>query len=159
MARKSVDSVAPAEVKPSAIKAGTTTEVSVLAECAALKAIVDKAYAEGVLMDDAEKYAARFLSAQMLIAEELQRVDLEARMRKNGVKAAKASIWIAAATKDEKKPSDKFLDSIVDSDVAARAEQEAYDRVDSYKESLSLYLGVFKDGHIYMRGIAKGRYE
>lgn len=132
---------------------------SIRRECEALKRILDKAYQEPTLMGDAEMLAARFLSAQMLIADELRKVDLDSRMKKNGVKALKAATWYAAATADEKKPSDKLLDSVVDKDSLVQAEQDKYDRADAYRENLQTYLGIFKDAHIYFRGIAKGRYE
>lgn len=132
---------------------------NIVQECEALKGIVARAYQEPILMDEAERLAARFLNAQMLIAEELRTSDLDARMRKNGLKAVKASVYMAAATAGEKKPSEGFLENLVTKDSVVQREQDAYDRADSYKESLTIYLGIFKDAHIYFRGIAKGRYD
>lgn len=131
----------------------------ILVECEELKEIVDRAYRESVLIDEAEKLAARFLSAQMLIADELRRADLDARMRKNGVKTLKAAIWYEAATKEDKKPSDKQLDALVERDSLVSKEQKAFDQADVYCECLNNYLNIFKDAHIYFRGISRGRYE
>lgn len=121
--------------------------------------IVDQAYNEGVTMEAAERYAARFLSAQLHVAEELAQMDLDARMKKNGLKAIKSSVYMAAATATEKKPSEGFLENTVNLDPLVSNAQERFDTSDSRKESLSLYLGIFKDAHIYFRGIAKGRFE
>lgn len=127
-----------------------------LAEC---RRIITEAYESAVMMSDAELHAARFLGMQMLVADELAKADLDSRMRKNGVKALKAAIWFDAATKDEKKPSDKQLDATVDKDPKVQDEQRAYDGADARREALYNWLGILKDGHIFFRGIAKGKYE
>jgi hypothetical protein len=124
-----------------------------------LKSQVEKAYSHGVSIEDAERFAAKCLSAQITIAEELITADLDARMKKNGVKAIKAAIWHEAATKDEKKPSDKMLDSIVDMNKLVQDEQAGFDRADAEKDNLNVLLGIFRDAHIYFRSISKNAYN
>ena len=121
--------------------------------------IIELAYTEGVTIGDAEKYAAKFLHAQILIANELKEVDLDARMRKSGVKAIRAAVYLEEVKKNEKKPSDTLLEAIVNSTKLVQDEQDAFDASEVKRNELDNYLNVFKDAHIYMRGIAKGKYE
>lgn len=155
MARKTVGSPG-SEHKPSEHSAAPVSSDS---EFGALRAIVERAHAEGTTLDEAEKLAARFLAAQMQVAEELASLDLEARVKKNGLKAIKSAAYMAEATKGEKKPSEGFLENVVNLDKTVAVAQDTFDRADARKESLLLYMGIFKDAHIYFRGIAKGRFE
>jgi hypothetical protein len=120
---------------------------------------VQRAYEEGVSIEEAERLAAKFLGAQMKVAEELASVDLDARMKKNGMKATRSAVYMAAATAVEKKPSEGFLENTVNLDKMVQGAQERFDAADARKEALSIYLGIFKDAHIYFRGIAKGNYS
>jgi hypothetical protein len=148
MARKTVDG-SPSEQASSEIHN----------EFGELAADVQRAYDEGVSLEEAERLAAKFLGAQMRIAEELARVDLDARMKKNGLKAIKSRVYMDAATSGDKKPAENFLENLVNLSTDVCVSQDMYDESDSRKESLSVYLGIFKDAHIYFRGIAKGKYE
>lgn len=120
-----------------------------------LKRQVESAYESGVTVEDAERFAAKCLGAQITIAEALAVADLDSRMKKNGVKAVKAAIWHRAATDGDKKPSDKMLDAIVDMDKIVQDEQRSFDIADSHKDSLKVLLDIFKDGHIYFRNIGR----
>ncbi len=124
-------------------------------EFEALKVQVLKAYEQGVTVEDAERFAAKCLGAQMKLAEDLELSDLDARMRKNGLKAVKAAIWHDAATSGDKKPSDKALDAIVDMNKLVQDEQNAFDRADAHKDSLEVYLNIFRESHIYFRNIGR----
>lgn len=120
---------------------------------------VQRAYDEGVTMEQAERLAAKFLGAQLKVAEELASIDLDSRMKKNGLKAIKSAVYMQAATAGEKKPSEGFLENTVNLSKDVSDAQDRFDASDARKESLSIYLGIFKDAHIYFRGIAKGRFE
>lgn len=124
-----------------------------------LKKQVEQAYESSVTMEEAERFAAKCLSAQLSIAEQLSKADLDSRFKKNGLKALKAAIWHESATQGDKKPSDKHLDAMVDMNKLVQTEQSEFDKADSYKESLYILLGIFKDAHIYFRGISKGSYN
>lgn len=147
MARKSVELAQEQEVS------------KIHNEFGELAADVQRAYEEGTPIEEAERLAAKFLGAQMKVAEELAAVDLDSRMKKNGLKATKSAVYMAAATAGEKKPSEGFLENTVNLDSGVAQAQERFDTADARKEALTIYLGIFKDAHIYFRGIAKGRYE
>jgi hypothetical protein len=121
--------------------------------------IVKEAYETGVTMEEAERHAARFLEAQLSVAAELARLDLDTRMRKNGMKAARAKVYLDIVNAAEKKPTETYIDSQVTLDHNVCAVQDLYEKSDARKESLALYFGIFKDAHVYFRGIAKGRFE
>jgi hypothetical protein len=124
-----------------------------------LVVLVKAAYESGTTMEEAERHAARFLEAQMNIAAELAKLDLDARMKKNGMKAAKAQVYIDLCAATEKKPSDIYLEQQVALSKIANTAVDLYEHADARRENLMLYLGIFKDAHIYFRGIAKGGFS
>lgn len=124
-----------------------------------LKREIERAYNGDVTIDEAERLAARFLMAQMEVAQELSIADLDARMKKNGLKTHKAFVYMEAATKGDKKPSEGFLENHIALDPGYQLAQRDFDSAENRRESMQLYLGIFKDAHIYFRGISKGRYE
>lgn len=138
----------------------TKTQISLLeSEIEALREIVQAAYSESVTISEAEKLAARCLHAQMLIAEDLKSSDLDSRMKKNGVKAVRAKVYMEEVAKHEKKPAEGLLDHVLALNDKCNKEQDAYDSAEVKKSYLETYLGIFKDGHIFFRGIAKGKFE
>lgn len=127
--------------------------------CQALQDKIQAAYTEGVSMEDAEKLAGEFLFAQMRVSDALKTADLDARMRKSGVKAVKATVYLDTVQSAEKKPTEAQLAAIVDTNALASAEQNAYDTAEVEKASLERYYDIFLNAHIFFRGVAKGRFE
>lgn len=127
--------------------------------CQQLEDKIRAAYLEGVTLEDAEKLAAEFLYAQMAVSEELKKADLDSRMRKSGLKAVKAAVYLDECKKSDKKPSDTYLEQILNTTDLVGKEQDAFDLAEVERDSLSRYYDIFLNAHIYMRGIAKGRFE
>lgn len=127
--------------------------------CLELKEEIKKVYGFGVTLEEAEKLAAKFLHAQFEVSEQLKSANLNSRMRKSGIKSIRAAVYLEAATKTEKKPSDTYLDALVNSDKLVSGEQEALDTSEVLHQSLQNYFDIFKEGHIFFRGVAKGRFE
>lgn len=127
--------------------------------CEELTGHIKSASEANVTMQYAETLAARFLFGQIQIAEALEHYDLDSRMKKNGLKAVKAAVYLENASKGDKKPSDVLLNAIVDRDDIVVGEQNRFDEAEVNKLALERYFGIFKDAHIYFRGIAKGRFE
>lgn len=123
-----------------------------------LRDFVTEAYEQGTTIEEAEKIAARCLGAQLDIAKALSTADLDSRMKKNGMKASKAKAYSVEMNKYDKKPSDSVLENAVALDPLANQSVDAYEKADAKREELTLYFGIFKDAHIYFRGIAKGSY-
>ncbi len=146
-------------MRPVGDKVPATQKVSLDKEFEQLRMVVESAYDNAVTIDEAEKLASRFLSVQLKIAEKLSSLDLDSRMRKSGVKAKRAEVYQSECSKYEKKPSDSVLEAAIEVNPEVREEQKLFDEADSRKESLETYLGIFKDAHIFFRGIAKGRFE
>lgn len=120
---------------------------------------IQNAYESSPTLDEAEKLAAKFLGAQIKIGSELSKIDLDSRMRKSGLKAIKAAVYMEAATKTDKKPSDVMLSAIVDMDKTVGDTQDQFDSAEVRRNELQNWLSVTKDAHIFMRGLAKGRFE
>ncbi len=127
--------------------------------CEELEKDINNAYESSPTIEDAEKLAAKFLSAQIAVGKELQVADLDARMRKSGLRAIKAAVYLENAAKGDKKPSDVLLNALVDTDKLVLGEQEAFDQAEVHKNQLDNYLNVFQNAHIYFRALAKGRFE
>lgn len=127
-----------------------------------INSLVDKVkstYESSVTLDEAEKLAAEFLYGQMVISEQLKIVDLDARMRKSGYKAICAAIYMENATKSDKKPSDTLLQHLVEQNELVRGERNGLDEIEVERDRLQNYFNIFKDAHIYYRGISRGKFE
>ncbi len=120
---------------------------------------IQNAYLEGVTVLEAEKLAAEFLHAQLRVSAELSAKDLDARMKKTGVKALKAAVYMNAATATEKKPTENMLNATVDQDSIVQEQQDKLDHAEVDKAELERLYDVFLNSHIYFRGIAKGNFN
>lgn len=117
---------------------------------------IQRSYEEGVTVEEAERLAGKFLHAQIMVSEEYRKADLDARMRKAGVKSVRAAVYMTNATKTDKKPSDTYLEAIINMDELVMGEQRGLDEAEVLVDQLRTYLSVFKEAHIHFRSIAKG---
>lgn len=124
--------------------------------CEELEEIIEKTYTSGVTMEGAERLAARFLHAQMLISSELRSASLDAKMRKAGVKGVRAAIYLAEVQKNEKKPSDTLLTAIVDTNEVVAGEEEALFKAETSSDELSRQYDIFGAAHVYYRQVSRG---
>ncbi len=127
--------------------------------CDDLTAAIKASYEEGVTVEDAEKLAGKFLYAQIQVANELKGQDLDARMKKAGLKAVRSAVYLAEVKKADKKPSDVLLEATVNCDDLVLGEQRSFDEAEVSRDQLQNYFNVFKEGHVHFRTIAKGRFE
>jgi hypothetical protein len=125
------------------------------AEMQELTDAIKASYETSVTVSEAEVLAARFLYAQISLAQELEKVDLDCRMKKTGLKAIKAAVYLEEAAKGEKKPSDAFLQAKVDLNEIVTNETKSFDEAEVYREKLENYMNIVKEAHIFYRGIAK----
>lgn len=116
-------------------------------------------YETGVTMDEAERLAAEFLHAQMVVSSELKAADLDARMRKTGVKAVRAALYTNIVGNADKKPTEAAIEAQITSDTMVQSEQDALDAADVLRDELTRLYNIFREAHVYYRGIAKGRFE
>lgn len=124
--------------------------------CLELEGKIESSYQDGIIADDAERLAGQFLVGQMKVSTELRKADLDSRMRKSGLKAIRAAIYMEAATKGDKKPSDVMLQAIVDLNDMVQGEQAAFDAAEVDRDDLERYFSIFQAAHIHFRTIAKG---
>ncbi len=127
-----------------------------------LKALEEKiqaAYEAGTTPSEAETLAGEFLRAQMLISGALKNADLDARMRKTGVKAIRAAIYLDVVSKNEKKPTEAGIAAMIDTNELVAGEQKDFDMAEVERDSLTRYYNIAREAHIYFRGIGKGKFE
>lgn len=120
---------------------------------------IKNAYEGNITVTEAEKLAAKFLQAQMVIARELETSDLDTKMRKSGLKSIKAAVYMDEAKKDAKKPSDTLLEHHINMNEIVLGEQSRFDEAESSRDLLQNYLNIFKDSHIFFRNLSKGSYS
>lgn len=120
---------------------------------------IQDAYEGGVTKEDAEKFAAKFLTAQLKVGAELAKVDLDARMKKSGSKAAKGGVYLEEAARGDKKPTEATLSALVDKSKLVRDAQDALDRAEVKREELQNYLNVFREAHIFFRKLMGDTYS
>lgn len=126
-----------------------------------LKVLEDKikaTYEQGVTVDEAEKLAAEFLYAQMVVSAELTKADLDARMRKSGNKAIRAKAYLDIVSSSDKKPTETAISSMIEVDSVVTKCQDELDRAEVSKAELERYYDIFVNSHIYYRGVAKGNF-
>lgn len=127
--------------------------------CEKLEAEIIQSYTEGVTLEDAEKLAGQFLHAQMRVSEELKKADLDARMRKSGLKTVKAVVYQDAIAKADKKPTEGALEHIINADELVNGEQDAFDEAEVERDNLDRYFSIFTNAYHHFKAIAKGRFD
>lgn len=132
---------------------------SFTALCIELEAEIKNAYEQSITTGEAEKLAAKFLHAMLITADRLREVDLNVRMRKTGVKAVKAGVYMQAATAGDKKPSDVLLQNLVELDASVSELQVEFDTAESEHDHLQNKYNIFKEAHIFFRGVSKGNFN
>jgi hypothetical protein len=116
-------------------------------------------YTDGVTTEQAENLAGEFLEAQIKASEELKQLDLNARLIKDSVKETRAKVFIAEATKGEKKPSDSLLAAYVDSNDRVLLDQSTLASAESDRDELYRMFSIFQNAHLHFRAIAKGKFD
>lgn len=120
---------------------------------------IKAAYESGVTASEAEKLAAEFLHAQLTVSTELAKRDLDARMRKSGVKAVRSAVRTEEVKKYDKKPTESALDDVINLNSTVQTEQDALDTAEVERDELERLYDIFHESHIYFRGIAKGNFN
>lgn len=123
-----------------------------------LEGRIESSYTEGVTLEEAEKLAGRYLHAQMQVSAELRKVDLDSRMRKSGIKAVRASVYMDSCMGVDKKPTEATLGAIVETHEIVQSEQNALDKAESNRDELERLYSVFQNAHIHFRQMAKGNF-
>lgn len=127
--------------------------------CEELTEDVKRAYESSTSVEESEKLAAKFLLGQIKVGEALKSADLNARMRKSGLKAVKGAIYLEESKKGDKKPTEATLQALVDLNETVSSTQDSFDIAEVERNELENYLSVFRDAHIYFRALSKGRFE
>lgn len=124
--------------------------------CLELENIIKNAYESGVTLDEAERLAGNFLYAQMQVSGELAKISLDARMRKSGLKAIRAAIYLEESKKGDKKPTEAALAALVDANDIVHGEQARFDESEVLAEELERYYNIFQQAHVYFRQMSRG---
>lgn len=127
--------------------------------CQKLENKIQNSYENGTTLEEAEKLAGEFLKAQMTVSNELQIADLDSRMRKSGVKAVRAAVYTKACAESDKKPTENALENIINTNELVQTEQDALDKAEVDRDSLKRYYDIFREAHIFFRGVAKGNFN
>lgn len=113
-------------------------------------------YTEGVTLDQAEKLAGRFLHAQLSVSHDLSVSGLDARMRKTGVKAVKAGIYLDICQKSEKKPTEAQIEAQIQTNPLVQTQQNELDAAEVQAQDLERLYNVFQQAHVYYRQMSRG---
>jgi hypothetical protein len=119
---------------------------------------IQESYEQGITLESAERLASEFLFALMQVSTELKKADLNARMRKAGVKAIRGAIYHDIVSKADKKPTEGAIEHQLNTDELVRGEQSQLDEAEVDKAELERHYEIFNNAHIHFRGIAKGSF-
>ncbi len=127
--------------------------------CEHLESEIQAAYLDGVSLEKAERLATEFLSAQLRVSSTLKNADLDARMKKSGLKAVKAAAYMSEISKHDKKPTEATISAAIDTNSVVSSEQDKFDTAEVNRDELERYYQIFREAHIHFRGVAKGRFD
>lgn len=123
---------------------------------AELEKDVEKAYEVGVTMEEGERLAAKFLRAMMQVSSAIRTKSLDARMKKNGYKTLRASAYLTIVQGNDKKPTETHISAMLDTDKDVIGAQDVYERADEDNLVLERLFAIFKEAHLYFRGVGRG---
>jgi tartrate dehydratase beta subunit/fumarate hydratase class I family protein len=124
--------------------------------CDSLEAKITDSYEGELTMAIAEKLSAEFLVAQMQLAKAIRVADLDSRLRKSGVKAIKAAAYNEIGSKSDKRMTVDAMDHALNMDSTVNTAQDEFDKAETDRDELERYYDIFRECHVYYRGIAKG---
>lgn len=127
--------------------------------CEQLESKIAKSYEDGVTQDEAERLGGEFLVGQLKLSKELKNKDLDARMKKSGLKAVKAACYLATAQGSEKKPTEAHIAAMIDKDELVNKAQDDLDTAEVEKDHLLRTFDIHGNAHVHFRTISKGRFE
>jgi hypothetical protein len=120
---------------------------------------LEDTHEKGITLEEAEKEAAKCLAAQFEIAKHLKAVDLEARQKKNGLKQIRAAIYKEECKKSDKKPSDTYLEQLINTHELVVGNQERLDEAEVERDDLERSNDNCLNAHIYYRTLSKGAFN
>jgi hypothetical protein len=123
--------------------------------CSKLENKIIESYEDGITLEVAEKLAGEFLHAQMVISSELKKKDLDSRMKKQGVKALRAALYLDQKSKAEK-VTEANMAALLDSNELVSSEQNSLDEAEASRDELERYYNIFNSAHVYFRQLSKG---
>jgi hypothetical protein len=123
--------------------------------CSKLENKIIESYEDGITLEVAEKLAGEFLHAQMVISSELKKKDLDSRMKKQGVKALRAALYLDQKSKAEK-ITEANMAALLDSNELVSSEQNSLDEAEANRDELERYYNIFNSAHVYFRQLSKG---
>lgn len=127
--------------------------------CKHLESKIQQSYEQGITLEEAERLAGEFLHAQLIVSTELKKADLDARMKKSGIKAVRASAYLDIVQSNEKKPTETQIASMIDINKLVGQEQDKLDKAEVDRDELERYYDIFNNAHIHFRTVAKGRFD
>lgn len=127
--------------------------------CAELEKKIQTTYEEGVSLELAERLAAEFLFAMMQVSVQLKTADLDARMRKTGVKAVRGALYQKSVEGAEKKPTEAAIEHAINVNEIAQGEQEGLDKAEVDRAALERYYDIFSNAHIFYRSVSRGKFD
>lgn len=120
---------------------------------------IQASYEAGITTVEAEKLAGEFLHAQIAVSSELAKLDLNARMRKAGLKAVRSAVRTEEVQKHDKKPTESALEDVINLSSLVQGEQDALDTAEVSRDELERLYNIFREAHLHFRTIAKGAFN
>lgn len=120
---------------------------------------IQASYEQGITTVEAEKLAGEFLHAQIAVSSELAKLDLNARMRKAGLKAVRSAVRTEEVQKHDKKPTESALEDVINLSSLVQGEQDALDNAEVSRDELERLYNIFREAHLHFRTIAKGAFN
>lgn len=123
-----------------------------------VKEQIEASYEKGMTVSEAEVFATKLLGYMMQLSEAIRSADLDCRMRRAGLKAIRAAMYLEFAAKGDKKPSDVMLDHMINSNPLVQGEQERFDNAEVNKEEIERNFKIFELAHQHFKKMGQGAF-
>ena len=126
--------------------------------CKQLEDKIKNSYEQGTSMEEAEKLAAEFLYAQMVVSKELTSKDLDARMKKSGNKAMRAGSYLNIVASSDKKPTEAQISAMIETDEKVNIQQNLMDTAEVEAAELQRYYDIFTRAELLFKKRSEGSF-
>lgn len=71
----------------------------------------------------------------------------------------RAAIYTDICSKADKKPTETAIECAINLEQVVQTEQNGLDSAEVDRDALERYYNIFREAHIFYRGVSKGRFE
>jgi hypothetical protein len=116
---------------------------------------VSEVYENGTTVSQSEEITHELADAEFKLVTMITPLDLDARMRRHGVKQIRAAVYLDIIKNSEKKPTEAQIAAMVDSDSLVSDAQKGYDGAEAALAEAERLLDAVHNSQVVFRTLMK----